>query len=163
MPRGRCSHLVAVEVGVERGTCQRVQLNGLALDHAGLERLDTQTVKCRGTVEEHGVTFHHVFEDVPYNSFLAVDNLFGRFDGLDDAALDELADDEGLVKLGCHVFGQTALVHLQLGADHDNRTGRIVYALTEQILTEAALLAFERVGKRLERTVGIGLHCRRFA
>ena len=156
-------HLVAVEVGVERRTCQRVELDCLTLDHLGLEGLDTETVKCRGSVEEHGMTFHHVFEDIPYHGLLAVYNLLGRLDGLDDAALDELADHEGFVELGSHVFGNTALVHLQFGAYDDNRTGGVVDALTEKVLTEAALLALERVGERLERTVGVGLYGRRLA
>ena len=150
-------HLVTVEVGVEGGTCQRVELDGLTLDHLGLECLDTETVKCRGSVEQHGVTLHHILEDVPYNGFLAVDNLLGRLDGLDDAALDEFADDEGFVKLGGHVFGKTALMHLQLGAYDDYRTGGVVDTLTEEVLTETSLLTLEGVGERLEGTVGIGL------
>ena len=116
-------HLVAVEVGVERRTCQRVELDGLAFDELGLESLDTKTVKRRGAVEEHGVAFHHVFEDVPDDGFATVDNLLGALDRLDDAALDELADDEGLIELGGHQFRQTTLAHLQLRADHDDGTG----------------------------------------
>ena len=54
-------------------------------------------------------------------------------------------------------------MHLQLGAYDDYRAGRVVDALTEQILTEAALLALERVGERLERTVGVALDGRRLA
>ena len=38
-------HLVAVEVGVKRGTYQRVQLERLALDQHRLERFDTQSVQ----------------------------------------------------------------------------------------------------------------------
>ena len=40
-------HLVTVEVGVERGTDQRVQLDGLALDQHRLEGLDAQPVQGR--------------------------------------------------------------------------------------------------------------------
>ena len=76
------------------------------------------------------MAFHHVLEDVPYDGFLAVDNLLGRFHGLDDAALDELADYEGLVELGCHVLWQAALVHLELGAYDDNRTCGVVDTFT---------------------------------
>ena len=39
------SHLVAIEVGVEGGTCQRVELNGLSLNHLRLESLDGKTVE----------------------------------------------------------------------------------------------------------------------
>ena len=91
------SHLVAVEVGIECRTCQRVQLNGLAFNHAWLECLDTQTVKCRGTVEQHRMTLHHIFKDIPYHGFLAVDNLLGALHRLYDAAFNELANDEWFV------------------------------------------------------------------
>src|SRR5207237_4704266 len=37
--------------------------------------------------------------------------------------------------------------------DDDDRTARVVHALTEQVLTEPALLALEHVGQRLERTL----------
>ena len=45
----------------------------------------------------------------------------------------------------------------QFGTDHDHRTARIVDALAEQVLPEAALLALEHVGQRLQRPlVGAG-------
>ena len=52
-----------------------------------------------------------------------------------------------------HLLRQTALVQLQLRTDDDHRTSRIVHALSQQVLAEAALLALERVGKRFQRTV----------
>ena len=156
-------HLVTVEVGVEGRTCQRVELHGLALDELGLEGLDTEAVQRRGTVHQHGVTLDDVLEDAPDDGVLAVDYLLGRLHRLDDAALDELADDKRLVELGGHILRDTHLVHLQLGADDDDRTGRVVDTLTEQVLTEAALLALERVGERLERAVRLVLHGVRLA
>src|SRR5699024_738558 len=47
----------------------------------------------------------------------------------------------------------TALVQLQLRADHDDRTARVVNTLTQQVLAEAALLALEHVGQGLQRAV----------
>src|SRR6266568_30559 len=38
-------------------------------------------------------------------------------------------------------------------ADHDDRTARVVDALAEEVLTEATLLALERVRQRLERAI----------
>src|SRR6202040_1621682 len=61
--------------------------------------------------------------------------------------------DERLEKLERHLLRQTALVKLQLRSDHDHRTARGVHALAEQGLSEAALFALERIGKRLERAI----------
>ena len=44
------SHLVTVEIGVERGTYQRMKLNCLTFYKDWLERLNTKSVQCRGTV-----------------------------------------------------------------------------------------------------------------
>ena len=140
-------HLVAVEVGVEGGTGEGVELDGFALNHFGLEGLDAEAVKGRCTVEEHGVSLHDVLEDVPDDGLAAIDNLLGALDGLDNAALDELADDEGLVELGCHEFGQTALAHLELWTYNDDGTCGVVDTLTEEVLTEATLLTLEGVGE----------------
>src|SRR5690606_26056254 len=61
--------------------------------------------------------------------------------------------DERLEQLERHVLRQTALVQLELRTDDDDRTAGVVDALTEQVLTEAALLALEQVGQRLQRPV----------
>ena len=47
---------------------------------------------------------------------------------------------KGLEQLQRHLLGQTALIHLQFRADHDNRTAGIVNTLAQQVLTETALL-----------------------
>jgi hypothetical protein len=47
-------HLVAVEVGVERGADQRMDPDGLALDQLGLERLDAQPVQRRARLSSTG-------------------------------------------------------------------------------------------------------------
>ncbi len=44
-------------------------------------------------------------------------------------------------------------MQLEFGADHDDRTARVIDAFAEQVLTEAALLAFQHVGQRLQRTL----------
>ena len=71
------SHLVTVEVGIERRTSQRMQLDSLTFYHLGLESLDTQAVQCRSTVQQHRVSFHHVFQNIPNHRLLAVYNLLG--------------------------------------------------------------------------------------
>ena len=151
-------HLVAVEVGIECRTCQRVQLYSLTFDHLRLESLNTETVQGRGTVEEYGVSFHHVLKDIPHDGIFPIDNFFRRLHRFHDTALDEFADNERFIKFGCHIFRQTALIHFQFRTYNNNRTRRIVYTFTEKILTETTLFSFQTIGKRFQRTVGIGLH-----
>jgi len=113
------SHLVTVEVGIERGTCQRVELDSFAFNHLRLECLDTQTVQCRCTVEQYGMTLHYMLKDIEDNRFLAVYNLLGALHSLHDSALNELTDNERLVKFGSHQFRQTTLAHLQFRTHND--------------------------------------------
>ena len=67
--------------------------------------------------------------------------------------VDEPLHDERLEQLERHQLGQAALVQLQRGADDDDRTARVVDALAQQVLAEAALLALQHVGERLQRPV----------
>ena len=71
------SHLVTVEVGVECGTYERVQLDGLSFDKFRLEGLDAQSVKSGGTVKHYRVSLENVLEDIPYHRVLAINNFLG--------------------------------------------------------------------------------------
>ena len=93
------------------------------------------------------------FEDVPHHRVLLLDQFLGLLDGRAMAALFQAMIDERLEQLERHLLGQTALMQLQLGTDHDHRTARVIDALAEQVLAEAALLALERIGERLERAI----------
>ena len=137
------SHLVTVEVGVERSTCQGVELNGFTFNHLGLEGLDGETVKRWCTVEEHGVTFHNEFEDVPNNGITTIDDFLRTLHGLDDAAFNEFANNERFIEFCCHEFGQTAFSHFEFGTYNDYGTTRIVDTLTEEVLTETSLLTLQ--------------------
>ena len=152
------SHLVAVEVGVERRTCEWVELDCLTFDKLRLECLNTEAVQCWCTVEEHWVALHYVFENIPNHWFLAVHNLLGALHSLHNAALNELADNEWLVKLCRHVFWNTTFAHLQFRTYNDYRTCRIVDTLTEEVLTETPLLTLEAVAERLQWAVRLALH-----
>ena len=150
-------HLVAVEVGVEGGADQRVQLDGLALDQLGLERLDAQAVQRRGAVQQHRVLADHLLEDVPHLRLLALHHALGLLDGARQALGVQPRVDERLEQLQRHLLGQAALVQLQVRAHGDHRTARVVDALAQQVLAEAALLALQHVGQRLQRAlVGAG-------
>ena len=146
-------HLVAVEVGVERRADERMDPDRLALDEDRLERLDAQAVQRRRAVQQDRMLADDLLEDVPHFRPLLLDHLLRLLDGGDETALFELVVDERLEQLERHLLRQPALVQLQLRADDDDRTARVVDALAEQVLAEAALLALERVGQRLERTV----------
>src|SRR5690242_21078470 len=51
-----------------------------------------------------------------------------------------------------HLLGETALVQLQVRADDDDGAARVVHALSEQVLTEAAFLALEHIGEDRKST-----------
>src|SRR5439155_10965106 len=114
---------------------------------------NAQTVESRGTVEEHRMLGDDLLEDVPYLGPLLLHELLGRLDGRGDAPLLQLAEDEGLEELESHLLRQTALVELEVRADHDDGAPGIVHALAQEILPEATLLALEGVGERLEGPV----------
>src|SRR6185312_2073444 len=61
--------------------------------------------------------------------------------------------DERLEQLERHLLRQAALGQLELRPHHDDRTAGVVDALAEQVLAEAALLALEGVGERLQGPV----------
>ena len=151
-------HLVAVEVGVERVTDERVHLDRLALDEDRLEGLDPEAVERRRAVQQHRVLGDHLFEDVPDVQRHRLDVLLRRLDVLHGLPLDEPAHDERLEELERHQLRQAALVQLQVRAGHDDRAARVVDALAEQVLAEPALLALEHVGERLQRPVARAGH-----
>ena len=139
------SHLVTVEVSVERSTSKRMQLDSLTLNELWLESLNTETVKCRSTVQKYWVTLHHILKDIIDNRFTTVNDTLCRLNSLDDATLDELTDNEWLIELCCHKLWQTTFAHVKFWTYNDNGTCRIVNTLTEEVLTEATSLTLQRV------------------
>ena len=139
------SHLIAVEVGVIGRTDERVNLDRLALDQYGFKGLDTEAVKSGRTIQEHRVLLDHGFESVPHLGGLELDKLLGHLDGGREFAFFQLLIDEGLEKLEGHLFRQTTLMELELRADHNDRTSRVIDSLAEQVLAKPALLALEVV------------------
>ncbi len=107
----------------------------------------------RCAVEQHRMLADDLVEDVPHLGTLLLHHLLGALDGGDEAALLELVVDEGLEQLERHLLRQAALVQAQLRADDDDRAAGVVDALAEQVLTEAAALALEHVGQRLQRAL----------
>ncbi len=108
----------------------------------------------RRAVEQHRMLADNLVEDIPNVLALFLDHLLGALDGGDVALFFELVVDERLEQLERHLLGQPALMQPELRADHDDRAARVIDALAEQVLPEAARLALEHVGQRLERTLG---------
>ena len=146
-------HLVTVEVRVERGADERVQLDGLALHELRLEGLDAEAVQRGRAVQQHRALADDLLEHVPHLRARTLDHALGALDVLSVAQVDEALDDERLEQLERHLLRQTALVQLELRADDDDRTARVVDALAEQVLAEPTLLALEHVAQGLEGAV----------
>src|SRR5262249_49927686 len=136
---------------VERSTHQRVDADRLSFNKNRLERLNAEPMKRRCAVQKHRMVADDLFQDLVDFRRLALHDLLGALDRLGDALLDELVDDERLEELERHQLRESALMQLELGADDDDRTARVVHALAEQVLTKPALLALEHVRERLER------------
>ena len=60
------SHLVTVEVSVERLTNERVQLNRLTVYQSRLERLNTEAVQGWRTVQKNRMLLDNLFQCVPH-------------------------------------------------------------------------------------------------
>src|SRR5690606_5808263 len=83
----------------------------------------------------------------------ALDHALGALDVLRVAEVDQALDHERLEQFQSHLLGQTTLVQLQLRTDDDDRTARVVDALTEQVLAEPTLLTLQHVAEGLQRAV----------
>ena len=89
-------HLVAIEVGVERGADERMELNGFALDQDRLESLNAETMERGGAIEQHGMLTNDLLEDVPNLGTLLLDHSLRRLDRGRVAIKLELRIDERL-------------------------------------------------------------------
>src|SRR5689334_24812476 len=99
------------------------------------------------------MVFDDLFQDVPNDRFLLLHHLFRLLDGRAVSSLLQPVIDEWLEQFERHLLRQSALVQLEFWADDDNRTARVIDALSKKVLAEAALLALERVGQRFEWTI----------
>ena len=134
-----------------------MQLDCTALHQHRVESLNAQTVQGRCTVQQNGVALDHGLQAVPHFGLSALHHLAGGLDVVGNTLLHQILHDKGLEQLQSHFLGQTALIHLQLRADDDNRTTGVVNTLAQQVLTEAALLALQHIGKALQcAVVGAG-------
>ena len=147
------SHLVTIEVCVERRADERVQLDSLAFDQYGLERLDAQAMQRRRAVQENRVLTNDLFENIPDFRTFALDETLGGLDRGCFTTQLQLREDERLEQFERHLLRQTALVQFQRRANNNNRTTGVVDSLAEQVLPEATLLTLDHVRERLQRAL----------
>ena len=146
-------HLIAVKIRVERGADQRMNLDRLAFNQHRLECLNSEAMQRRSAVQQNRMVLDDLFQDVPHHRILPLHHFLCSLDGRAVTALFEPVVDERLEQFERHLLRQTALMQFQLRTDDDDRTAGIIDALSEQVLAETALLAFQRIGERLQRTV----------
>ncbi len=146
-------HLVAVEVGVEGHADQRVQLDRLAFDQRRLKGLNAEPVQGRCAVQHHRMLANDFFENIPYHRSFSLDFLLRRLDGAGNAHFFETLENEGFEQFQRHLLRQAALMQFQLRAYHDDGATGVVHPLAQEILAEAATLALDHVGQRLQRTL----------
>jgi hypothetical protein len=115
-------HLVSIKVSVKSWADQWMQLNRAAIDKLGLKCLDTQTVQGGGTVEENRMAFDYLLEHLHNLIIGTLNQLLGGLDIIDYILTDEAMNHEGLEQLDRHFLGQTALMHLELGTNHNHGT-----------------------------------------
>ena len=136
--------MIAVKVRIECRADERMNLDRFTFDQHRLERLDAKPVQRGRTIQQHRMFANHLFKDVPNDRLLPLDHFAGLLNRRGVLLLLELVVNERLEQLERHLLGQTALMQLELGTDHDHRTSRVVDALAEQVLTKTSLLALER-------------------
>ena len=146
-------HLVTVEVGVECGTYQRMQLNRTTFYQNGFKCLNPQSVQCRRTVQHNGMLSDNLLQNIPNLCLQSFYHSLSGFDVVSQAILYQLLHYKGLKQLDCHFLRQTALIDFQFGTYNDNGTAGVVNTFAQQVLTETALFALQHIGKGFQRTV----------
>ena len=144
---------VAVEVRVERVAHERVDLDGLALDQHRLERLESpgggasarfRSTGCSWMTSSRTSQTSGIIEST---IFLAALMFWTALRSTSRAMMNGTKSSRAIS------FGRPHWWIFRLGAGHDDRAARVVHALAEQVLAEAALLALQHVAERLERAV----------
>ena len=137
------SHLVTIEVGVERSANQWMQLDGLAFDQNRFKCLNTQSVQGRRTVQHNRMFANDFFQNIPDNGFLDFNQTFGCLNGRRQSHQFQFVENERFEQFQRHQFWQTALMQFQLWTDSNNGTAGIVDTFTQQVLTETTAFTLD--------------------
>ena len=146
-------HLVAVKVRIERFTCKRMEFKSLSLDEHRLKRQDSQSVKGRGSVQHHRMLSDNLVQNTEHLGSFLLNKKFCLFDVEYHIFIDEFLHYKRLEKFQSHLCRKSALPKFQFRSDNNYRTTRIVNSLTQKVLAEPSLLAFQYIGNRLQRSV----------
>ena len=147
------SHLVTIEVSVERGTNKRMKLDRLTFYKDRLECLDTQTMQCRCTVQHNRMLLNDVLKDIPYCRLKLLYHFLGIFDVVGSSVGNKLFHNERFEQLDSHLFRKTTLIDLQFRSYDDYRTSGIVNSFTEKVLTETSGFTFQHIRKGFQGSV----------
>src|SRR6476469_6200744 len=90
-------------------------------------------------------------EHIPHFRSLFFDEALRAFNRRRGATRFERVENKRLKKLQRHLFRQSALIQPEFGANDDDRTAGIIDPLSQEILSEAALLAFKHIAQGLQR------------
>ena len=139
------SHLVTVKVCIKCSTYKRMKLYSLALYKYWLKRLNTKSVKCRGTVQHNRMLLNYLFKHIPNLRLKLFNHLLRCLYIVRLSLRSKLLHNKWLKQLDCHFLRKTTLIYLKLRAYNNNRTSGIVNTLTEKILTETSLLTLQHI------------------
>ena len=144
------SHLVAIEVGVEGRTHQRMDLDRIPFDQHNLKRLDAEPMQRRCAVQENRAVLSDLFQHIPYFRTQTIHHALRALDVVRVVVLHQATHDERLEQFQSHAFRQSTLVQTQLGAGHDYGTPGVVDAFAQQVAAEPAMLPLQQVRQTLE-------------
>src|SRR3990172_9152537 len=138
-------HLVPVKISIKGSAHEGVKFDRLSFYQNRVKGLNPQAMQGGGPIEQDRMLPDDFFQDIPDLRLFLFHELLGTLDGGDKALLLQLLKNKGLEEFQGHFLRQAALMELELRSHHNDRATRVVYSLTQQILPEPALLAFEHV------------------
>ena len=144
--RNMDGHLVSVKVRIVRRTNKRMKTQRAALHEHRLKRLNSQPVKRRRSVQQNGMLFDNILQNIPDLRPHAIYHFPRALDILRFPIIDELSHYKRLKQLERHFFRKAALIDLQLRSYDDNASAGVIDAFSQQILTESALLSAQHIG-----------------
>src|SRR3989344_5949203 len=152
------SHGVAVKVGIEGATDQRMHANSAALNKHGAKRLYAEPVQSRRAVQNHIFAFNDIFKYRPDLRDAFFNQARRSANVVSELLLQNPSNDKRTKHLKSHELRQSALVKRKLRTDHNHRTARIIHSFAQKILAKEPALAFEIIRKRFEGASLGGAH-----